>query len=71
MQLKPGLRLRSTVGTTEVIVLRAPSGEVELTCGGAAMVAADTPVTAQPTRQPRPRQLPRMSSTSGGATSSK
>jgi len=37
-QLKPGSRLRSAVCTTEVMVVMAPSGDVELTCGGAPMV---------------------------------
>ena len=52
MQLKPGLRLRSAVSTTEVIILRAPSGEVEFTCGGAPMVAADEPAADQPNPGP-------------------
>ncbi len=40
-ELKPGARFQSTVCTTEVIVVKG-AGEVELTCGGAAMVAAGT-----------------------------
>jgi hypothetical protein len=40
MRLKPGLRLRSAVDTTEVIAVRAPGAEVDLRCGGAPMVAA-------------------------------
>lgn len=46
LQLKPGLRLRSAVDTTELIVVRAPSGDVEvdLACGGAPMVPAGTDV---------------------------
>ena len=35
--LKPGLRLRSAVCSTEVMVIRAPSLEAEITCGGVAM----------------------------------
>src|SRR5437660_1369404 len=35
MQLKPGARLRSTVCNTEVVVVRAPKDEVDVTCGGA------------------------------------
>ena len=58
MQLKPGLRLRSAVGTTEVIILRAPSGEAELTCEGAAMVPADAPVAAQPNAAPSAKSAP-------------
>jgi hypothetical protein len=37
MQLKPGIRLRSVISTAEVIVLRGPSEEVDLTCGGRPM----------------------------------
>ncbi len=32
--LKPGSRLRSQVDNTEVVVVRAPSGEVDLRIGG-------------------------------------
>jgi hypothetical protein len=38
MQLKPGLRLASRVCSTEIIVVKAPSGSVDLRCGGQAMV---------------------------------
>lgn len=41
MLLKSGARLRSAVCTTEVIVIRAPSGDVDVTCGGAPMVALE------------------------------
>jgi hypothetical protein len=41
MQVKAGTRLKSSVCDTQVIVVRAPEGDVELTCGGAAMVALD------------------------------
>lgn len=41
VELKPGARFQSTVCTTEVIVVKG-SGEAELTCGGAPMVAAGT-----------------------------
>lgn len=37
MQLKPGLKLKAPGTTTEVIVIRAPEGELTLTCGGAPM----------------------------------
>ncbi len=40
-QLKPGMRLRSAVCDTEVMVIQAPAEEVELTCGGAAMIPHD------------------------------
>lgn len=38
VQLRTGARLRSQVDTTEVIVVRAPSREVELFCGGHPMI---------------------------------
>ena len=46
MELKAGTRLRSQVCTTEVIVVKAPAGPVDLACGGAPMVALDAPVEA-------------------------
>jgi hypothetical protein len=43
-QLKTGSRLRSAVCATEVMVIAAPQGDVEVTCGGAPMVdATDQP----------------------------
>ena len=39
-QLKPGTRWTSSVCDTEVIVVKGPPDEVELTCGGVPMVAA-------------------------------
>lgn len=38
MVLEPGMRLRSSVCSTEVMVIQAPDGEVHVTCGGAALV---------------------------------
>jgi hypothetical protein len=38
MELKPGTKLRSTVCTTEVVVIRAPGEAVEITIGGAPVV---------------------------------
>jgi len=35
LALKPGTRLFSAVCTTELIVVKAPAGEVDLTIGGA------------------------------------
>jgi hypothetical protein len=37
MELKPGIRLRSRACATEVIVIRAPLGDVDIRCGGIAM----------------------------------
>lgn len=47
MQLRPGLKLKSAVCATEVIVVSG-AGEVDLTCGGVAMVeaTADAPEAA-------------------------
>ncbi|MDG2027971.1 MAG: hypothetical protein P8J50_12760 [Acidimicrobiales bacterium] len=41
VELKPGARFQSTVCTTEVIVVKG-DGDVDLLCGGAAMVPAGT-----------------------------
>ena len=38
MELTAGTRLRSQVGPTEVVVVRVPSGDVEITCGGYPML---------------------------------
>lgn len=48
MELRPGLKLKSAVCSTEVIVV-AGSGDVDLTCGGVPMAPAGTetaPATA-------------------------
>jgi hypothetical protein len=45
MLVKPGDRLRSRVCTTEVIVVKASSIDVEITCGGEPMTK-DQPVAA-------------------------
>jgi hypothetical protein len=37
MELKPGMRLSSGVCTTEVVVVRPPSSDVDLRCGGQPM----------------------------------
>lgn len=39
MQLKPGTKLKSAVCDTQIIVVKPPAGDVDLRCGGAAMVA--------------------------------
>ena len=41
MQLKAGTRLKSSVCDTQVVVVKAPDGDVDLTCGGAPMVPLD------------------------------
>jgi len=39
MELKAGTRLRSAVCATEIVVVKAPAGEVDLRCGGSPMIA--------------------------------
>jgi hypothetical protein len=41
MQLRAGLRLKSTACDTEVVVVRAPEGDADVRCGGEPMVALD------------------------------
>jgi hypothetical protein len=41
VQVKPGSRLKSAVDDTQVVVVRAPAGDIELTCGGAPLIALD------------------------------
>lgn len=48
IEWRAGLRLRSAVSDTEVIVVTPPSEEVELACGGAPMV----PVAGSPSEEP-------------------
>lgn len=43
--VKPGDHLRSRVCTTEVIVVRAPSVDTAIACGGEPMAAKDEQVT--------------------------
>jgi len=45
-QLKAGSRLRSAVCDTEVMVVMAPQGDVEVTCGGAPMAELGADVAA-------------------------
>jgi hypothetical protein len=46
MELRAGLKLNSAVSGAQVIVLRAPSGDVDVRCGGLPMVAGDPPPPA-------------------------
>lgn len=41
MQLRPGLQLNSAVSGAQVIVVRAPEGDVDVRCGGLPMVTGD------------------------------
>ena len=43
-ELKPGSRMKSAVCTTQVMVIAAPAGGADVTCGGAAMVGMDEDV---------------------------
>ncbi len=43
--MKAGSRLKSTVCTTEVIVVKAPAGEVDVSCGGAPMALGTETIT--------------------------
>jgi hypothetical protein len=50
--VKAGDRYRSAVCTTEVIVVKAPSGESTLECGGAPMTGPGESVTGEPVIDP-------------------
>lgn len=41
MRLTPGLKLRSAASTAQLIVIRAPGDEVEVTCAGAPLSTDD------------------------------
>ena len=43
IDMKPGSRWRSAVSDVEVVIIRPPSGQGALACGGAPMVASATP----------------------------
>jgi hypothetical protein len=45
--VKAGSRWRSATCDTEVVIVKAPPGDVELACGGAAMVPVGTEVDAR------------------------
>jgi hypothetical protein len=50
MQVKAGTRLKSAVCETQVIVVRVPSEEVDLGCGGAPLLEmeSDQPIAGPP-----------------------
>ena len=52
MDLKAGLRLRSVSDTTEVVVVPAPSDDVDLRCEGHPMVALDAEAASGATVEP-------------------
>jgi hypothetical protein len=45
--VRPGARFRSTAGTAEIVVVRAPEDDLSLECAGQPMVPADDPGTAE------------------------
>ena len=47
-ELKPGSRWKSAVCTTEVIVVKAPGGDVDLRCGGTPMGEPGTEASGAP-----------------------
>ncbi len=47
-ELKPGGRLKSAVCTTEIIIVKAPAGDVAVECGGQAMGDPGTEVSGEP-----------------------
>jgi hypothetical protein len=47
IQLKAGVRLRSTTDACEVVVVRAPGEPVDLRCGGHPFLPIDAEVTPQ------------------------
>jgi hypothetical protein len=50
--LKPGLRLKSAVCATEIMVIRAPAGDFDLRCGGVPMLGASESPAVQATLDP-------------------
>jgi hypothetical protein len=46
MQLKAGARLRSVADSAEIIVVKAPSDDVDLRCGGHPLIPLDSSVSA-------------------------
>ncbi len=51
-QLKPGTRVKSAVCDTELMVIAAPAGDVEVSCGGAPVTAMDGDPPAGATLSP-------------------
>lgn len=49
MELRAGARMQSVVCESQVIVVKAPPGDVDLRCGGQPMIAVgDKPVVGSP-----------------------
>jgi hypothetical protein len=47
LNLKPGIRLRSAVSPVELVVIRAPGGDVDLRCGAVEVIEAQASATPQ------------------------
>ena len=47
IQLKAGIRLRSTTDSCEIVVIRAPAQPIDLRCGGHVFRPIDTEVAQQ------------------------
>lgn len=59
MKIIPGSRWKSAVCATEVVAVKAPKDDVQLECGGAAMLtaAADRPTGGAPAADHKSRTL--------------
>jgi hypothetical protein len=57
MKLKTGARYFSQACTTEVIVVKAPDGDVQLSCAGHPMVDGEARRSATSTLEPLPEWL--------------
>jgi hypothetical protein len=47
LNLKPGTRLRSAVSQVELVVIRAPGGDVDLQCGSVPVIVAQESAARQ------------------------
>ncbi|MEN8180923.1 MAG: hypothetical protein ABFS46_00150 [Myxococcota bacterium] len=54
--MKAGSRWRSAVCSTEVMVVQAPDGEIEVSCGGAALIELGTEPPTGATLSPDARE---------------
>jgi hypothetical protein len=52
MPFKPGMRLRSQVCTTEVIIIRPPASDLDLRCGGEPLIGVDVDLATDKTPAP-------------------
>lgn len=49
MELKPGMRVHAADSTAELVVIKAPGGDVDLCCGEAAMLVGSAGAAAPAT----------------------